>query len=208
MSSPLRTRHGIKRLDGVERCSHDGPSQRHGGKHRLGIVAWTRCWEASIRGSPRAGSGSLAQTQSAREPRCRNLPIITPRKPSPTSLDFLGWDGLLGEVSRMRGRSFMRGATGRAAPLLREHHDPGRCLRGHAISFLAFDLRGHNKAARKPRHAPDGTRQQDRAPEHRARGCRRPSSSGPLPLNLERGDATLEELIGEVKRGVYVTRFH
>jgi len=37
-----------------------------------------------------------------------------------------------------------------------------------------------------------------------------PNSFGPLPLNLEMaaGDATIEELIGRVDRGVYVTRFH
>lgn len=37
-----------------------------------------------------------------------------------------------------------------------------------------------------------------------------PNSYGPMPLNLELmgGDATLEELIGSVNRGVYVTRFH
>ncbi len=37
-----------------------------------------------------------------------------------------------------------------------------------------------------------------------------PNAYGPLPLNLEMasGDATLEQLIGEVSRGVYVTRFH
>jgi PmbA protein len=37
-----------------------------------------------------------------------------------------------------------------------------------------------------------------------------PNSYGPLPLNLamEPGGATLEELIGSVERGVYVTRFH
>ena len=37
-----------------------------------------------------------------------------------------------------------------------------------------------------------------------------PNSFGPLPLNLElaEGDASLDELIGSVKRGVYVTRFH
>jgi len=37
-----------------------------------------------------------------------------------------------------------------------------------------------------------------------------PNSWGPMPLNVEMlpGDATLDELIGSVKRGVYVTRFH
>ncbi len=37
-----------------------------------------------------------------------------------------------------------------------------------------------------------------------------PNSFGPLPLNLEMmpGDETLEQLIGRVKYGVYVTRFH
>ena len=37
-----------------------------------------------------------------------------------------------------------------------------------------------------------------------------PNPFGPMPLNLEMapGDATLDELIGSVKRGVYVTRFH
>jgi predicted Zn-dependent protease len=37
-----------------------------------------------------------------------------------------------------------------------------------------------------------------------------PNSFGPLPMNLEMlpGDATLEELIGRVDYGVYVTRFH
>ena len=37
-----------------------------------------------------------------------------------------------------------------------------------------------------------------------------PNRSGPMPLNLEMaaGDATLDELIGSVERGVYVTRFH
>ncbi len=37
-----------------------------------------------------------------------------------------------------------------------------------------------------------------------------PNRWGPMPLNLAMaaGDATLDELIGSVKRGVYVTRFH
>lgn len=37
-----------------------------------------------------------------------------------------------------------------------------------------------------------------------------PNSYGPMPLNMEMsaGDATLEELIGGVRHGVYVTRFH
>lgn len=37
-----------------------------------------------------------------------------------------------------------------------------------------------------------------------------PNSFGPYPLNLEMmpGDATLDELIGDIERGVYVTRFH
>jgi len=37
-----------------------------------------------------------------------------------------------------------------------------------------------------------------------------PNEYGPMPLNVEMlpGDATLDELIGQVKRGVYVTRFH
>jgi len=37
-----------------------------------------------------------------------------------------------------------------------------------------------------------------------------PNAFGPLPLNvvMEPGEATMEELIGSVKRGVYVTRFH
>jgi len=37
-----------------------------------------------------------------------------------------------------------------------------------------------------------------------------PNSYGPMPLNIElaAGDATLDELIGSVTRGVYVTRFH
>ena len=37
-----------------------------------------------------------------------------------------------------------------------------------------------------------------------------PNSFGPYPLNLEMepGEATLDELIGSVDRGVYVTRFH
>jgi predicted Zn-dependent protease len=37
-----------------------------------------------------------------------------------------------------------------------------------------------------------------------------PNSYGPLPLNLEMagGDATIDQLISSVSRGVYVTRFH
>ena len=37
-----------------------------------------------------------------------------------------------------------------------------------------------------------------------------PNSLGPYPLNLEMepGEATLDELIGSIERGVYVTRFH
>jgi predicted Zn-dependent protease len=37
-----------------------------------------------------------------------------------------------------------------------------------------------------------------------------PNEHGPLPLNLEMlpGTSTMEELIGRVERGVYVTRFH
>jgi predicted Zn-dependent protease len=37
-----------------------------------------------------------------------------------------------------------------------------------------------------------------------------PNPYGPMPLNvaMEPGEATLDELVGSVKRGVYVTRFH
>ena len=37
-----------------------------------------------------------------------------------------------------------------------------------------------------------------------------PNSFGPYPLNLEMsaGDSSVDELIGSVERGVYVTRFH
>jgi PmbA protein len=37
-----------------------------------------------------------------------------------------------------------------------------------------------------------------------------PNSFGPMPLNvaMEPGDATMDELIGSVSKGVYVTRFH
>jgi len=37
-----------------------------------------------------------------------------------------------------------------------------------------------------------------------------PNSYGPMPMNLEiaAGDARIEDMIGAVKRGVYVTRFH
>ena len=37
-----------------------------------------------------------------------------------------------------------------------------------------------------------------------------PNSYGPMPLNvaMEPGEATMDELIGSVQRGVYVTRFH
>lgn len=46
--------------------------------------------------------------------------------------------------------------------------------------------------------------------ENTGHGLPAPNSFGPLPLNISMaaGDATLEELIGSVKRGVYVTRFH
>jgi predicted Zn-dependent protease len=37
-----------------------------------------------------------------------------------------------------------------------------------------------------------------------------PNTSGPVPINLfmERGGASLEEMIRSVRRGIYVTRFH
>jgi predicted Zn-dependent protease len=37
-----------------------------------------------------------------------------------------------------------------------------------------------------------------------------PNPFGPIPMNLylNRGDASLEEMVGETKQGIYVTRFH
>ena len=129
-------------------------------------------------------------------------------------LGTLGYLGL-GALSVQEQRSFMTDQLGKrvAAPLV-SIWDDGRDLRGQPMPFdfegvpkqkvslveagiargVVYDLETAAKAGR-------------RSTGH---GLPAPNTFGPMPTNLfmTAGEATLEQLIGGVERGILVTRFH
>ncbi len=143
-----------------------------------------------------------------------SYPVVLAPEAVSDILDFLGWTGCSAK-SVEEGRSFMSGRLGEK--VLHESItivDDGGAH--HAIGY-AFDFEGVPK--QRVTLVDRGVLVQPVTDSYWAAQTGRPNtghalsapnSYGPLPLNLElaAGDATLEELIGEVERGVYVTRFH
>ena len=126
----------------------------------------------------------------------------------------LGWTGL-GALSVQEKRSFMTGQFGKriASPLV-TIWDDGRDLRGLPIPF---DFEGTPKArvtlieagvARGVVSDLDtAARAGQRSTGH---GLPAPNTWGPMPTHIfmATGDASLDELIAHVDRGLLVTRFH
>jgi PmbA protein len=141
-------------------------------------------------------------------------PVVLAPEAVSDILDFLGWTGCSAK-SVEEGRSFMSGRLGEK--ILHESIsivDDGHA--SHAIGY-AFDFEGVPKqrvtlvergVAIQP--VTDSYWAAKTGRPNTGHALPAPNSYGPLPLNLElaAGDATLDELIGEVERGVYVTRFH
>ncbi len=129
-------------------------------------------------------------------------------------MEFLGWLGM-GARSVEEGRSFMANRFGESVM-----HESitivDDALADHAFG-LTFDYEGVPKqrvslveagVAKDVVTDSYWAARMERANTGHALPA--PNSYGPLPLNVElaAGDATIDELLASVDRGVYVTRFH
>ena len=129
-------------------------------------------------------------------------------------LDFLGYVGFSAKAVA-EGRSFMSGREGdRVMSELISITDDARAR--HAMG-TTFDYEGQprRRVALVERGVvglpvTDSYWAAKLGRENTGHALPAPNSYGPMPLNIELapGDATLDELIGSVTRGVYVTRFH
>jgi predicted Zn-dependent protease len=129
-------------------------------------------------------------------------------------MDFLGFMGFSGKAYE-EGRSFMSNMLEDQvmSPYVNIYDD---AVSDHAMGLL-FDYEGAPKM-RIPlieegvalRPVTDSYWSAKSGFINSGHALPAPNSYGPLPLNLEMaaGDATIEELISRVDRGVYVTRFH
>jgi len=129
-------------------------------------------------------------------------------------VEFLGWMGFSAKAVA-EGRSFMTGHEGEKlmSPLVSIVDD---ALASHAMG-PTFDYEGAAKTrAALVENGVVGSPVTDSywaartGTANTGHALPAPSAWGPLPLNLEMapGDASIDELIGSVDRGVYVTRFH
>ncbi|MDR3685987.1 MAG: TldD/PmbA family protein [Coriobacteriia bacterium] len=129
-------------------------------------------------------------------------------------LDFLAYVGFSAKAVD-EGRSFMSGRSGQKlmSELVSIADD---ALGGHAMG-TTFDFEGQPKV-RVPlvergvigQPVTDSYWAAKLGVANTGHALPAPNTYGPMPANLEvaAGDATLDELIGSVKSGVYVTRFH
>ncbi len=129
-------------------------------------------------------------------------------------MDFLAYVGFSAKAFA-EGRSFMSGNLGKQ--VMSEHVTIIDDALAPGALGLTFDFEGVPKSpvalveggvAVSPVTDSYWAAQTGRANTGHALPA--PNRWGPMPLNLAMagGDATLDELIGSVKRGVYVTRFH
>jgi PmbA protein len=147
-------------------------------------------------------------------PRAGRLPVVLAPEAVAEFLDYLAYVGFSGKAFG-EGRSFMAGHLGEK--LMSERVSISDFAGAPHAMGTTFDYEGQPKpfvpiidrgvvvqpvtdsywAARLGR-------------KNTGSALPAPNSSGPMPLNLEMaaGEATLDELIARVERGVYVTRFH
>lgn len=129
-------------------------------------------------------------------------------------LDFLGYLGF-GAKAFAEGSSFLTGNVGELlfSPLLSITDDAGSA----ETLGLTFDFEGMPRTrtplveagvAREP--VTDSYWAAKLGLRNSGHALPAPNPYGPMPMNLEitAGDARIEEMIGAVTRGVYVTRFH
>jgi len=129
-------------------------------------------------------------------------------------VDFLAYVGFSARAVT-EGRSFMSGRTGEkvmsdSITILDD------ALADHAMG-PTFDFEGMPKrrvalveAGIAGRPVTDSYWAARTGSDNTGHALPAPNPYGPMPMNLEiaAGDATLDELVASVKRGVYVTRFH
>jgi predicted Zn-dependent protease len=129
-------------------------------------------------------------------------------------LDFIGWLSFSAK-SVEEGRSFMSGRIGQK--VMHESITIVDDALGPHSMGLTFDYEGVRKTlvtlvedgvAIRP--VTDSYWAARTNTPNTGHALPAPNSYGPLPVNLEilGGDATIDDLIGSVDRGVYVTRFH
>jgi len=129
-------------------------------------------------------------------------------------MEFLGWLSF-GAKAVAEQRSFMSTRMGEqvASPLITITDDALSPL----ANGLTFDFEGQPKtrvplidAGVAAGYVTDSYWAAQLKMANTGHALPAPNSYGPMPLNMEMaaGDATLEELIGGVRHGVYVTRFH
>ena len=141
-------------------------------------------------------------------------PVVLAPEAVSDLLDFLGYVGFSAKAV-YEGRSFLSGHVGEAL-MAAGVSIADDALAAHAMG-LVFDYEGMPKSrvalidAGIGREAVTDSYWAARTGRpNTGHALPAPNSFGPMPMNLEMegGDATLGELIGSVKRGVYVTRFH
>lgn len=129
-------------------------------------------------------------------------------------LEFLGYLGL-GAKSVAEERSFLGGRIGEQimSPLVTIVDD---ALAGHAMG-LTFGYEGVGKSRTvfvdggvATDYVTDSYWAERLGRPNTGHALPAPNAYGPMPLNLEMaaGDASIDELVSAVDRGVYVTRFH
>lgn len=143
-----------------------------------------------------------------------SYPVVLGPEAVSDILDFLGYVGLSAKAFS-EGRSFLSDHIGEEvfSPLVSLVDD---ALAEDALG-MTFDYEGvaktrvtciENGVAKMP--VTDSYWAARTGLPNTGHALPAPNPFGPMPLNLgmAAGDATLEELIGRVERGVYVTRFH
>lgn len=129
-------------------------------------------------------------------------------------VDFMGWIAF-GAKPVHEGRSFVSGHLGEK--LLDEKISiTDDAISAHSLG-LTFDFEGQPRqrvalieAGVASAFVTDSAWAARMSTANTGHALPAPNSYGPLPLNMEMavGDASIDELIGSVTRGVYVTRFH
>jgi predicted Zn-dependent protease len=143
-----------------------------------------------------------------------NYPVVLAPEAVADILDFLAYVGFSAKAYH-QGRSFLSGHLGER--LMSEHVTIVDDALADVAMGMTFDYEGQPKQRvsmieRGVAIAPvtDSYWAAKTGRANTGHALPAPNSFGPSPMNMamEAGEATTEQLIGSVKRGVYVTRFH
>jgi predicted Zn-dependent protease len=187
--------------------------------HASGGSGWASWLGADLAGFSADAIGERAATTAERSAGPGTLDpgvysvVLAPEAVSDL-LDFMGWLGF-GAKSFAEGGSFLVGHVGET--LVDERISITDNARAAETIGLAFDFEGQprqvvpliqNGVAREP--VTDSYYAAKFGRPNTGHALPAPNAYGPLPLNLEMapGDATEEDMIASMGRGVYVSRFH